>query len=40
MEEEPPLEKVADNQLIRCFYPKKEERRSAAHGEAVIHHES
>ncbi len=40
MEEEPPLEKVADNQLIRCFYPKKEERRSAAHGEAVIHYES
>ena len=40
MEEEPPLAQVADNQYVRCFYPKKAERRSAEHEQAVIHQES
>ena len=31
MREEPPLAHVSESQLIRCFYPKKEERRSATH---------
>ena len=37
LEEEPQLLKVADDQAIRCFYPNKEERRSAAHAETVVH---
>lgn len=40
IEEEPPLAKVADNQLVRCFYPDKEERRSAAHAEITVDYES
>lgn len=37
IEEEPPLRPVAAGQSIRCFYPVKEERRSAAHGKIVVH---
>ena len=40
IEEEPPLAKGADNQLVRCFYPDKEERRSAAHAEITVDYES
>ena len=40
IEEEPPLAKVADNQLVRSFYPDKEERRSAAHAEITVDYES
>ena len=40
IEEETPLAKVADNQLVRCFYPDKEERRSAAHAEITVDYES
>ncbi len=36
MEEEPALEKVAEGQLIRCFYPEKAERRSEAHGKNTV----
>ena len=28
LEEEPPLANVSDNQQVRCFYPRKEERRA------------
>ena len=34
-EEEPQLTKVADNQLVRCFYPDKEERNSDEHKQKV-----
>ena len=37
LEEEPPLIDVSDDQQIRCFYPDKQERRSAAHGEITVH---
>lgn len=37
LEEEPSLTQVAEGQLIRCFYPSKEERRSASHGEITVH---
>ncbi len=36
MEEEPPLIDVSEDQQVRCFYPSKEERRSAAHGEITV----
>ena len=36
MEEEPALEKVADNQYVRCFYPEKAERRSAEHEKITV----
>lgn len=36
MEEEPKLVKVADNQLVRCFYPNKKERNSNEHKQKVI----
>ncbi len=34
--EEPPLFEVSPTQRIRCFYPRKEERRSEAHKRIVI----
>ena len=37
LEEEPPLIDGSDDQQIRCFYPDKQERRSAAHGEITVH---
>jgi len=37
-EEEPQLVKVADNQLVRCFYPSKEERNSNEHKQKVTNH--
>ena len=40
IEEEPPLAKVSENQLVRCFYPDKEERRSEAHAEITVGYES
>ena len=40
IEEEPPLAKVSENQLVRCFYPEKEERRSEAHAEITVDYES
>ena len=40
MEEEPRLVDVGNGQQIRCFYPEKEVRRSAAHQEITVHHES
>ncbi len=36
IDEEPKLEKVADGQLVRCFYPSKSERRSPSHGEITV----
>ncbi len=39
MEEEPPLIDAGEGQLIRCFYPEKEVRRSAEHQEKVIVHQ-
>ena len=38
MDEEPELLEVAENQYVRCFYPKKEVRNSAQHQEKVINH--
>ena len=35
---EPELEQVAEGQYVRCFYPDKEERRSAEHGKIVVHY--
>ncbi len=40
VDHEPELRENAPGQFIRCFYPKKEERRSAEHQKIVIHHES
>ncbi len=37
---EPGLVDAGDGQLIRCFYPEKEVRRSAEHQKAVVHYES
>ncbi len=36
MEEEPTLEDVGDGQLIRCFYPDKEVRRSEEHKKITV----
>ena len=36
MEQEPPLTDVGNGQLIRCFYPEKEVRRSAEHQEITV----
>ena len=36
MEEEPALFDTGDGQLIRCFYPEKEVRRSAEHKEITV----
>ena len=38
MEEEPELKDRGNGQLIRCFYPEKEVRRSAAHKEITVNH--
>ena len=38
MEEEPELKDMGNGQLIRCFYPEKEGRRSAAHKEITVNH--
>jgi len=38
MEQEPTLEDVGDGQLIRCFYPEKEVRQSAAHKKITVNH--
>lgn len=40
MEAEPELKDVGGGQLIRCFYPEKEVRRSAEHQKITVHHES
>lgn len=40
IDEEPNLEKVAEGQLIRCFYPDKAERKSEAHGKITVHHQN
>ncbi len=36
LEEEPALEDMGNGQLIRCFYPEKEVRQSAAHKEITV----
>ncbi len=36
IDEEPPLTEIVSGQSIRCFYPEKEERRSAEHKEKVV----
>lgn len=38
MEQEPALEDVGNGQLIRCFYPEKEVRQSAAHQKITVNH--
>ncbi len=38
MEEEPELTRISENQLIRCFYPNKEERTSAEHQKITVNH--
>lgn len=38
IEEEPELKDVGNGQLIRCFYPEKEVRRSAAHQKITVNH--
>ena len=38
MEQEPTLKDVGDGQLIRCFYPEKEVRQSAAHKKITVNH--
>lgn len=40
IDEEPALMPVGDNQLIRCHYPEKAERRSAEHEKIIVHKES
>jgi peptide/nickel transport system ATP-binding protein len=37
-EEEPELKLVSENQLVRCFYPEKEVRRSDAHKEITVNY--
>lgn len=37
---EPELRENVEGQFIRCFYPSKEERKSAEHQKIVVHHES
>ena len=36
IEEEPPLEELTPGQLVRCFYPVKEERNSDEHKQKVV----
>ncbi len=36
MEEEPALVDAGEGQLIRCFYPEKEVRRSAEHKKIIV----
>ena len=38
LDAEPELKQVAEGQYVRCFYPDKEERRSAEHGKIVVHY--
>lgn len=38
IDEEPELRENVDGQFIRCFYPNKEERKSAEHQEIVVNH--
>ena len=38
LEEEPTLVDTGDGQLIRCFYPEKEVRRSAEHQKITVNH--
>lgn len=40
IDEEPELIPVDENQLVRCFYPNKEERRSAEHEKITVSYES
>ncbi len=39
IEREPELRENVEGQFIRCFYPNKEERRSAEHQKIVVHNE-
>lgn len=36
IDEEPPLQEIVSGQFVRCFYPEKEERKSAEHKEKVV----
>lgn len=38
--EEPPLYPTGEGQLVRCFYPKKEDRRSAQHAKLIVRYPS
>lgn len=38
IDEEPDLMQVGEDQYIRCFYPDKDERRSAEHGKITVHY--
>ena len=40
IDEEPELTKISDDQYVRCFYPKKAERRSAEHEQITVNKES
>lgn len=40
IDKEPELRENVEGQFIRCFYPNKEERKSAEHQKIVVHHES
>lgn len=40
IDREPELRENVEGQFIRCFYPCKEERKSAEHQKIVVHHES
>lgn len=40
IDNEPELRENVEGQFIRCFYPSKEERKSAEHQKIVVHHES
>ena len=40
LEQEPQLRQNAPGQKIRCFYPEKEVRRSEAHRNITVHHQS
>ncbi len=38
IDEEPPLTQIHEDQLVRCFYPNKEDRNSAEHKEITVNH--
>ena len=38
IDEEPPLSKISEKQVVRCFYPNKEERNSAEHKKITVHY--
>lgn len=40
IDQEPELRENVEGQFIRCFYPSKEERKSAEHQKIVVYHES